>query len=235
MDRRRRRAQDQADPALGQGTALDRHPARHPGVPLRAAAAGVRAPQDRAVHQRAGEGGHLGAGCRRHLQDPAVAAQPGPRRHRRGAPAAAAEAPRAGPVGLAGSGRRQPEPGRRGHRGGGGQVRRPPGRLQVARRGAEARGLRTAHQGADEVARVRGDREAGHRRARGRRRDPGAGRLRRPRHRGQDAAVALRPRERRAVSRHLLRHAGGGRRFRPQRGRPGRRQQHRERSPPRIR
>ena len=33
----RRRAQDQADPALGQGAALDRHPARHPAVPHRPA------------------------------------------------------------------------------------------------------------------------------------------------------------------------------------------------------
>ena len=33
----RRRAEDQADPALGQGAALDRHPARHPAVPLRPA------------------------------------------------------------------------------------------------------------------------------------------------------------------------------------------------------
>ena len=33
----RGRAQDQADAALGQGTALDRHPARHPVVPLRPA------------------------------------------------------------------------------------------------------------------------------------------------------------------------------------------------------
>ena len=30
-----RRAEDQADAALGQGAALDRHPARHPAVPLR--------------------------------------------------------------------------------------------------------------------------------------------------------------------------------------------------------
>ena len=52
--------QDQADAALGQGAALDRYPARHPGVPLREAAAGGRAQQDRAVHQRAGEGRYLG-------------------------------------------------------------------------------------------------------------------------------------------------------------------------------
>ena len=33
----RRRTEDQADPAFGQGTALDRHPARHPAVPHRPA------------------------------------------------------------------------------------------------------------------------------------------------------------------------------------------------------
>ena len=44
----RRRDQDQADPAFGQGTALDRHPARRAAVPQRAAAARSRAPQDRA-------------------------------------------------------------------------------------------------------------------------------------------------------------------------------------------
>ena len=48
-----RRAEDQADPALGQGTALDRHPAGHPAVPLRPADPEGGAPQDRAVLQRA--------------------------------------------------------------------------------------------------------------------------------------------------------------------------------------
>ena len=83
-----RRAQDQADPALGQGTALDRHPARRPAVPQRAAAARRRAPQDRAVHQRAGKGGHLRGRRGQHLQDPAVAARAGARRDRGRAPAA---------------------------------------------------------------------------------------------------------------------------------------------------
>jgi hypothetical protein len=50
-----RRAEDQADPALGEGAALDRHPARHPAVPLRPADPGERAAQDRAVLQRAPE------------------------------------------------------------------------------------------------------------------------------------------------------------------------------------
>jgi hypothetical protein len=52
-----RRDQDQADAALGEGTARHRHPAGHPAVPLRAAAAGRAAPQDRAVHQRRGARG----------------------------------------------------------------------------------------------------------------------------------------------------------------------------------
>ena len=38
-----RRAEDQADAALGEGAALDRHPARHPAVPLRPADPGDRA------------------------------------------------------------------------------------------------------------------------------------------------------------------------------------------------
>ena len=59
-------------------------------------------------------------------------------------------------------------------------------------------------------------REARHGRAAGRRaRHPGARRLRRTRHRGQDRGGALRPRTPRAVLRHLLRHADGGDRMRP--------------------
>ena len=54
VHRLRRRDQDQADAALGQGAARDRHPARRPAVPRRPPAAGRRAPQDRAVHQRRG-------------------------------------------------------------------------------------------------------------------------------------------------------------------------------------
>ena len=41
----RRRAEDQADAALGEGAALDRHPARHPALPLRPR--GARAPSAR--------------------------------------------------------------------------------------------------------------------------------------------------------------------------------------------
>ena len=49
----RGRAQDQADAALGEGAARNRHPARHPAVPLRPAGAGIGAKEDRAVLQRA--------------------------------------------------------------------------------------------------------------------------------------------------------------------------------------
>ena len=64
---RRRRAQDQADAALGEGAALDRHPARHPAVPLRPADPGRGAPQARPVLQRARERGDRGARRRQHL------------------------------------------------------------------------------------------------------------------------------------------------------------------------
>ena len=57
--------------------------------------------------------------------------------------------------------------------------------------------------------------------------DPGARRLRRARHRGQDPGGALRARARRAVPGHLPRHAGGDRRARPPRAGAGGRQQHR--------
>ncbi len=51
VDRRVGRAEDQADPALGARAAGDRHPARHPAVPLRPAAAARDQAQDRAVLQ----------------------------------------------------------------------------------------------------------------------------------------------------------------------------------------
>ena len=49
----RGRAQDQADPALGQGAALDRHPAAHPALPLRPRDSARGAAQARPVLQRA--------------------------------------------------------------------------------------------------------------------------------------------------------------------------------------
>ena len=57
----RGRAEDQADAALGEGAALDRHPARHPALPLRPADPARRAAQDRAVLQCPRGGGDPGA------------------------------------------------------------------------------------------------------------------------------------------------------------------------------
>ena len=52
LHQRRRRAEDQADPALGARAARHRHPAGHPALPLRPAAAAGDQAQDRAVLQR---------------------------------------------------------------------------------------------------------------------------------------------------------------------------------------
>ena len=49
LDRRRAGAEDQAHPALGQGDALDRHPARHPALPLRPRRATRDALEDRSL------------------------------------------------------------------------------------------------------------------------------------------------------------------------------------------
>ncbi len=56
------RDEDQADPALGEGAALDRHPAGRAALPLRAADPGRGEAQDRPVLQRAPVGGNPGAG-----------------------------------------------------------------------------------------------------------------------------------------------------------------------------
>ena len=64
-----RRDEDQADAALGEGAARDRHPARRRALPRRPAAARRRPPQDRAVHQRRARRRDSGARRRLDLQD----------------------------------------------------------------------------------------------------------------------------------------------------------------------
>ena len=61
------RTQDQAHPAFGQGTALDRHPAGHSAVPGRPRDSDERAAQDRALLQCQAFGGRPGARCGEHL------------------------------------------------------------------------------------------------------------------------------------------------------------------------
>ena len=64
-----RRDEDQADAALGEGAARDRHPARRRAVPRRPAGSRRRPAQDRAVHQRRVRSGHFRARYRFDLQD----------------------------------------------------------------------------------------------------------------------------------------------------------------------
>ena len=80
LDRRRRRAQDQADPAHGAEDARDRHPARRAAVPRRPRDPRRRARQDLAVHQRRPAGRDLDVGRRHDLQGAAHAARAAPRR-----------------------------------------------------------------------------------------------------------------------------------------------------------
>ena len=64
----RGRIEDQADPALGEGTALDRHPAGYPAVPHRPRDPEGRAAQARPVLQRARKRRDRGARRRQHLR-----------------------------------------------------------------------------------------------------------------------------------------------------------------------
>ena len=110
------------------------------------------------------------------------------------------------------------------------QVRRGEGLLQEPVRGAAHGGI--ANEAAVELVWVDAERieREGLAGTRGRaRRHPGAGRLRRPRHRGQDPGHPLRARAARAVLRHLPRHAVRGHRVRAARVRPRGRQLHRVR------
>ena len=89
-----RRAEDQADPAFGEGAALDRHPARHPAVPLPTR----RSPTDERrkialfCNVRA-ERGDPGARRRHHLRRAARLSRRGPRRARCWPPSASTTAP----------------------------------------------------------------------------------------------------------------------------------------------
>ena len=100
----RGRDEDQADAALGEGAARDRHPARRRAVPRGPADARGRPPQDRAVHQRPAGSGHSGARRRLDLQDPGHAARGRARRHRLQEASASTRRPPISPM-LASAGR----------------------------------------------------------------------------------------------------------------------------------
>ena len=170
----------------------NRHPARHPAVPLRPAGADIGAKEDRAVLQRAPRGRDPGAGRRLHLRG---AARLPPRRARRAGAGGVRHQGCAGAAAreMAGDLRRDRQPRGRGddrHRR---QVHGAEGRLQVAQRGAVPR--RHRQQGARQarVDRGRGVRARGPGALpRERARHPGARRLRRARLGGQDPRRPLR-------------------------------------------
>ena len=82
VHRARRRAEDEADAALGQRAAPHRHPAARPRLPLGEGARPRHPPQDRAVRLRPRGRGAVGARRRQHLQGPARDARRGRRRPR---------------------------------------------------------------------------------------------------------------------------------------------------------
>ena len=205
-----RRAEDQADAAFGEGAARDRHRARRAGLPLRDADPAEGAREAGAVLQRPAGGGGRGAGPALDLRGAARlscrGARPGGARRLRDLAGAAAEPREVG-------GRRRPHPQRRGRGAGRGgrQVHPARGRLQVDRRGADPRRHRQPGEGAGGVDRQRALRARGRGGgARGLPRHPGARRLRRARHRGQDPGGAFRARAPGALPRDLPRDADGG-------------------------
>ena len=155
----RGRDEDQADPALGQGAARDRHPARHPAVPRRPAAAGRRPAQDRAVHQRRRGSRHSRRSTPTIYKIPAAL-------HAEGSTTSSArscmlDSP---PADLStwNSLVAALEHRSRGQHRDGRQVRRPHRIVQVAVRSADARRHPHAQQGQHPLHRFREDRARGH-------------------------------------------------------------------------
>ena len=117
---------------------------------------------------------------------------------------------------------RQGEPGPHDQSRDGRQVRQPQGRVHLAQRGVDPRGPAHAHARQHRIHRGNRHREA---RREGAGRDgchPGAGRLRRARHRRQDRSRALCARKRDSLPRHLPRHAARDHRVLAQRRGPRR-------------
>ena len=228
---RRRRGQDQAYPALGEGTAQHRHLARRHRGPHRAAAAAGDAREDRHVLRRGPAGRDRERRRGQHLRGPAAAGTAGPRRHHRGAPAAAGAVQGPGRVARDGQAPAQPRP--PGPRRPGGQVRGPARRLPQRGGGLGPRRHRPRRPRRHPVGQLRGTGAAARRGSAGRRRRHlRARRLRLPGRRGQDRGGTLCPGKGRAVPGAVPGHAVRRHRVRPQRLRPGGRQQHRVRGRP---
>ena len=226
----RRRAEDQADPAFGEGTAFDRHPAGYPAVPHRPRNSQGRAAQARPVLQRARKRRDRGARRRQHLRGAAGLSRRRPRRRSAGRVRHRAE-DSAGDAELERHQRAGAQSRRRGHHRHRRQIHRHEGRLQIADRGAVAWRHRQQGEGQSRLDRERSVRARGSGAVpRTRQRHPGARRFWPARRRRKNPRGAVRARARRAVFRHLLRHADGRDRSRAQSGRHRGRQFHRVRS-----
>ncbi len=159
VPRPRRRAQDEAHPALGPGAPPDRHPAGHDHVPVRGATVARDPREDRAFRQRLRGRDDLGARRRLDLQGAALPPRRGGRR--RDPRPLRARGRRVRPVRLGGARaarrRRGPDRADRPRR----QVREARGRLPVGDRGAQPR--RAPPRGArrDPLDRRRGPRPRG--------------------------------------------------------------------------
>ena len=155
-----RRAEDQADPAFGQGAAERRHPARHPALPLRPRDPARGAAQDRAVLQRAARGGDPGARCRHHLSGAGGLSRRGLRY--RGLPPFRPRRRRSPISPLASGGGAHPPAGRRGRHRRRRQIHEPARFLQVAGRGAGPWRHRQQCEGRAQLDRFRDLRARGH-------------------------------------------------------------------------
>ena len=136
------------------------------------------------------------------------------------------DVPADGSVRMARGGRGQAESRGRGRHRHGRQIRADPRFVHFAERIADARRHQDAHARQHPLFRIAGYRAHRALGARQHGRDPGAGRLRRPRHRGQDPGDPLCARESHSLPRHLPGDAARDHRICAQRARAEGRQQH---------
>ena len=226
VHRPRGRAEDQADPALGQRAAAHRHPARHAALPLRGRARARHPQEDRAVRRRCRPRRSSPPGtsttstrCRSYFRDEGVDDFIS---STSGIEAAAARPARLGDARASAPTRPREPVQDRARR----QVRPARGRLPVGGRGAAPRRLHARLPRSRSTGST--PRRSTTRRPRARSREadgiliPGGfgGRG----DRGQDPRGAVRARAADPVPGHLPRHADRGRRVRPPRRRHGRRE-----------
>ena len=211
LHRRRRRAQDQADPALGARAARDRHLGRHRALPRRPRAARRDEEEDRPVLQRRSARGDRRPRRLDDLRGAAHVLPRGARRHPARAAQPAALRPRPLALGEPGGAGQEPAPPRCGSASSASTSSSPtPTRASTRRCSTAASPTTPRSSWSTSTPRSSRSGELAARALRGRR-AAGADRLRPARHRGEDPRHPLRPRAQGAVLRHLPGHAVHGR------------------------